>query len=55
MRQESAQQLGPMQEDFGSPDPVWEALAGCKVTLTMEKLLQLVPRFCRAIEDRIAG
>ena len=54
MRQESAQ-LGPIEEDFGSPDLVWEALAGCEVKLTMEKLLQLVPRFRRAIEDRITG
>ena len=54
MRQESAQ-LGPIEEDFGSPDPVWEALADCEVTVTMEKLLQLVLRFRRAIEDRITG
>ena len=54
MRQESAQQLGPLEEDLGSPDPVWQALVGCEVTLTMEKLLQLVPRFRRTIEDRIA-
>ena len=39
MRQESAQQFGPIEEDLGSPDPVWQALAGCEVTLTMEKLL----------------
>ena len=52
MKQESAL-LGPMEEDFGSPNPVWEALAGCGVILTMEKPLKLVPRFRRAIEDQI--
>ena len=43
MRQESAQQVGPLEQDLGSPNPVWQALAGCEVTLTMEELLQLVP------------
>ena len=55
MRQESAQPLGPFEEDLGSPDLVWKALVGSEVILTMEKLLQLVPRFRRTIEDRITG
>ena len=55
MRQESAQHLGPFEEDLGSPDPVWQALVGSEVILTMEKLLQLVPRFRHTIEDRITG
>ena len=55
MRQESPQQLGSLEEDLGSPDPVLQALVLCEVTLTMEKLLQLVPRFRRTIEDCIAG
>ena len=55
MRQESTQHLGPVEEDLGSPDPVWQALAGSEVILTMDKLLQLVPRFRRTIEDRITG
>ena len=55
MRQESVQHLGPFEEDPGSPDPVWKALAGSELILKMEKLLQLVPRFRRIIEDRITG
>ena len=38
MRQKSAQQLVPL-EDLGSPDPVWEVVADCDVTITMKKLL----------------
>ena len=30
-------------------------MAGSEVILTMDKLLQLVPRFRRTIEDRITG
>ena len=52
-RQESTQHSGPVEEDLGSPDPVWQALVGSVVILTMEKLLQLVPRVRRTIEDRI--
>ena len=55
MRQESTQHSGPVEEDLGSPDLVWQALPGSEVTLTMDKLLQLVPRFCCTIEDRITG
>ena len=55
MQEESTQQLSPLEEDLGSPDPVWQALAGCAVTITMEKLLQLVPRFRSAIKDCITG
>ena len=40
---------------MGSPDPVWQALAGSEVILTMQKLLQLAPRFRCTIEDRITG
>ena len=49
------QPLGPLEQDLGFPDPVWQALAGCEITLTMEKLLQLVPQFRCTIEDRIMG
>ena len=55
MRQESANRLGPLEEDIRSPDPIRQALAGCEITLTMEKLLQLVPQFRQAIEERITG
>ena len=55
MRQESANNVGPIEENIISPDPIWQALAGCEITVTMEKLLQLVPQFRRAIEDRITG
>ena len=36
MRQESAQQFGPIEEDLGSPNPVWPTLVGCEVTLTIK-------------------
>ena len=55
MRQESANNVGPLEEDIISSDPIWQALVGCKITLTMEKLLQLVTRFRQAVEDRIVG
>ena len=55
MRQESTQKTGIVEEDWESPDPVWQALAGSEVILTMDKLLQLVPRFRRTVEDRITG
>ena len=34
-------------------DPIWEALADCLITLTMRKLLNLVPRFWQAMESRL--
>ena len=42
--------------ETGSPteaDPIWEALADCPITLTMSKLLNLVPRFRQAMEARL--
>ena len=52
MRQESASGT----TNAGSPaeaDPIWEALADCPITLTMSKLLNLVPRFRQAMEARL--
>ena len=34
-------------------DPIWETLADCPMTLTMSKLLNLVPQFRKAIESRL--
>ena len=34
-------------------DPIWEALADCPITLTMSKLLNLVPQFWQAMESRL--
>ena len=34
-------------------DPIWEALANCPITLTMRKLLNLVPQFRQAMESRL--
>ena len=34
-------------------DPIWEALADFPITLTMRKLLNLVPRFQQAMEARL--
>ena len=53
MRQESANSVGLLEEDIISPDPIWQGLARYEITLTMENLLQLVPRFRQVIEDRI--
>ena len=42
------QDVAPATTDAVSPsevDPIWEALADCPITLTMSKLLNLVPRF----------
>ena len=44
-----------MEENILSPNPIWQALAGCEITMTMEKLLQVVPRFQQAVEDCITG
>ena len=49
MRQESVSgtpEAGSMVE----ADPTWEALADYPVTLTMRKILNLVPRFGQAME-----
>ena len=55
MRQESTQYAWTVEEDLESPEPIWQALVGSEVILTMDKLLQLVPRFRRTIEDQITG
>ena len=55
MRQESANKSLPVEEDTLSPDPIWQALADCEITMTMEKLLRLVPRFRQVVENRIKG
>ena len=52
MRQESASGT----TDAGKPaevDPIWEALADFPITLTMSKLLNLVPQFWQAMEARL--
>ena len=52
MRQESASGT----TNAGSPaeaDPIWESLADCPITLTMSKLLNLVPQFQQAMEARL--
>ena len=42
MRQESANNL-PREEDTTSPDSIGQALVDCEITMTVEKLLRLVP------------
>ena len=44
-----------MEDEGPAPDPIWQALAGCEITLTMEKLLQLGPRFRQTMEERVTG
>ena len=34
-------------------ESIWEALVDCRITLTMSKLLNLVPRFPQAMEARL--
>ena len=55
MKHESANDSFPMKENTSSPDPIWQALADCEITMTMEKLLRLVPRFRQDMENRIRG
>ena len=55
MRKESANTVELLEDEGPSPDPIWQALTGCEITLTMEKLLQLVPRFRQAVEERVTG
>ena len=43
MKQESANNNLPMEEDTLSPVPIWQAQADCEIIMTMEKLLRLVP------------
>ena len=48
MHQDTANAVSPVEVD-----PIWEALADCPITLTMSKLLNLVPRFRQAMEARL--
>ena len=52
MRQESTSDT-PEIGSTAEADPIWEALADCPITLTMSKLLNLVPRFRQAMEARL--
>ena len=52
MRQESTSDT-PEIKNTVEADPIWEALADCPITLTMSKLLNLVPRFRQAMEARL--
>ena len=53
MKQESANANLRTEENALSPDPIWQALADCEITMTMDKLLRLVPRFRQMVENRI--
>ena len=55
MRKESANTMELVEDEGPAPDPIWQALAGCEITLTMEKLLQLVPRFRQTMEEWVTG
>ena len=48
MHQDTANAVSPVEVD-----PIWEALADCPITLTIRKLLNLVPRFWKAMEARL--
>ena len=39
MKQESTRTSSPIEEDTSSPDSIWQVLAACEITMTMEKLL----------------
>ena len=52
MRQESTSGT-PETGSTAEADPIWEALADCPITLTMSKLLNLVPWFQQAMQARL--
>ena len=52
MRQELVSGI-PKAGSTVEADPIWEALVDCPITLTMSKLLNLVPRFLQAMEARL--
>mgnify|MGYP006957877793 CR=1 FL=1 len=45
MKQESVSATTQIEDKALSLDPLWQALEDCEVTLTMDKLLRLVPQF----------
>ena len=50
------QDVTPATTDVVTPsdiDPIWQGLAVCLITLTMSKLLNLVPWFRQAMESRL--
>ena len=49
MRQESTTKAPP-EVVVAETDPIWQALADCLITLTMSKLLNLVPQFRQTME-----
>ena len=51
MRQETTSAVPEGRHDT-EENPIWDALADCPITLTMSKLLDLVPRFRQAMEVR---
>ena len=55
MKQESANANLRTEENALSPYPIWQALADCEITMTMDKLLRLVPRFRQMVEKCIRG
>ena len=55
MRQESATTTAQMERTTLTPDLIWQALADYEITLTMDKLLRLVLRFRKTVENRIRG
>ena len=55
MKQESMNASLQTNDNVLAPDPIWQALADCEITLTMDKLLRLVPRFRQVVENRIRG
>ena len=46
----STNNRGSQSESPPEADPIWQALANCPITLTMSKLLNLVPHFRQAME-----
>ena len=52
MRQETTS-AAPKDRHDTEEDPIWDILADCPITLTMSKLLDLVPRFRQAMETRV--
>ena len=43
------------QDTTPAANPICQTIVDCEITLTMDKLLNLVPRFCQAMETRMRG
>ena len=55
MTQESGHNTTHTKDMVLTLNPIWKILADCEITLIMDKLLGLVPRFQHAVENWMWG